>query len=98
MTEYDTVIRAINISLSIVCIGLLLRKAIKYWSRYQTRTKDFWWVLMCWSLVVLFGSAEVLIGWNTSIRVFFALFAMALTLKVLLRPNELKHPTFTNEL
>lgn len=91
-------IRWLNILIAIVNIALLLRKAKKYWPEYHTRTKDFWWVMLCWCIVVVFDSLEILLKWDTEIRVLFTTFALALTLKVLLRTNEVKSPTFTNEL
>lgn len=92
-----TLFLLINITLALVGLGLLSRKAIRYWSGYQSRTKDFWWVLTTWCVVTILSSIERLIDWGTNFRVFFTLFALVLTIKTLLRPNEIKQPTFTKE-
>lgn len=97
MNHWDTVIRFINIGLAAIALMLLGRKALLYWSGYQQRTRDFWWVLTCWCLVVVLGTAEVLLKWDTQFRVLFTLGALTLTIKVILRPNEIRNPTVTNE-
>jgi hypothetical protein len=97
MNDWDTAIRVINIALSSCALIFLGRKALKYWKGYQSRTKDFWWVLTCWCLAVFLGSAEVLLGWDTQYRVLFTLGALVLTLKVIFRTNEIKKPTVTKE-
>ena len=95
--DWPEIVRSGSIFLSLVCIGLLLRKYFKYWDQYQTGTKDFWWVLFCWCSAIVLGSIEVLLGWDTQFRSLFIFFAVALTLKLLLKPNEFENPTFTNE-
>jgi len=90
--------RFVNIGISLVCGGLLLRKSYLYWPGYQSRTKDFWWVLFCWTMVIFLGTTEVLLDWDTQFRVLFTTFALLLTVKVLLRTNEIEKPTFTDEL
>lgn len=96
--DYADYVRMLNIILALVCIVMLVRKYIKHWDRYQVKTKDYWWVLMSWSLAVLFTSIEVLLELDTQIRVFFTCFSMILMIKVLIKPNEVDHPTFTKEL
>lgn len=98
MSEWYDYVRIGNIILAVVCVVLLLRKASLYWSDYQERTKDFWWVLMCWCMVIILGTSEVLLNWDTQFRVLFTCFALLLTLKVMWKPNEIAKPTFTNEL
>ena len=96
--EAIDIIRILNLILAGIIVVLLLRKAYHYWSQYQTRTRDFWWVLLSWSIASIVTVVEILLDFTTSIRVFFTLFALVLTLKVMLRPNEVAKPTFTNEL
>lgn len=98
MNDYATIVRLVNVGLAVISIALLIRKGVLYWTWYHSRTKDFWWVLLCWSMVVVLGSLEVLLKWHTQYRVLFTLFALLLTIKVMLRPNEVEKPTFTKEL
>jgi hypothetical protein len=95
--DWDLLGRLTNVLLAVFCLGLLGRKMVKYWDRYQPRTKDFWWVLVVWCFVIVGGTLEVLLGWDTQFRVLFTTFALALTIKVLLQPNEIERPTFTKE-
>jgi uncharacterized membrane protein YfcA len=95
--DWESGVRTCNIALSAVCIIALLYKAFKHWPRYQARTRDFWWVLFSWTLVVFLGTIEVLLDWGTSLRLFFVVFALLLTLKVTLRPNEVDRPVVTKE-
>lgn len=96
--DWDNLVRALNLGLAALCLGLLFRKYVKYWKRYQVRTKDVWWVLASWCLVVVLGNVEVLSGWDTNFRVLFTLGALILTVKVMWQPNEVDKPTFTKEL
>src|ERR1700754_2587646 len=95
--DYDTAVRVINVTLALVCLTGLGYKMAKHWSKYQSRTKDFWWVLTAWSLAVFLGSIEVLLEWSTDFRVFFTLFALALTARVIFQKNEVEKPTMTKE-
>lgn len=97
MNSWEDAIRYVNVALAALGLILLGRKALLYWDSYQERTKDFWWVLACWCLAILLGTLEILIGWDTQFRVLFTLGALVLTLKVMLRPNEIRRPTFTDE-
>lgn len=95
--DYDSIVRGLNLILAFICLAGLIYKMAKHWPKYQSRTRDFWWVLTSWNLVVLFGSAEILLGWDTQIRVFFTLFAIVLTARVVFQKNEVEKPTVTNE-
>lgn len=95
--DWDTAIRALNITLAVACLVGLGYKMARHWSKYQTRTKDFWWVLTSWMCAVIFGTMEQLLGWETNIRVFFTLFAMVLTARVIFQKNEVARPTVTKE-
>lgn len=95
--HWEDVVRYLNIALASIGLLLLGRKAALYWHDYQQRTRDFWWVLVCWCLVILLGTAEILLEWDTQFRVLFTLGALILTIKVVLNPNETRRPTFTKE-
>ena len=92
----DEIGRIINIILNLLILALLVRKYKLHWHRYQTRTKDFWWVMFLWSVVVVYGTFEQLMGWHTNIRIVLTMLASLVAIKLLLKPNEADQPTFTN--
>lgn len=97
MSGWEDVVRWCNVALAAVSLVLLGRKAVLYWDGYQQRTRDFWWVLSCWCLVIILGTLEILLEWDTEFRVLFTMGALLLTVKVVLRPNEVRMPTMTKE-
>lgn len=72
--------------------GLLLSSArFKQWNEWTTKTQDHWWALGGWVFVGAYGTVENIIQGNPGgSRLIVLALVIALTLRALLRPGELR--------
>lgn len=88
--DLEEILRSINLILALTVFVWLLLRRIRHpeWYERGSLRRDIWVMALCWDLALIVGSAEILSGADSYLRVGVAMAAILTTLAILIRPPD----------